>query len=304
MNRRAPLLAGVELGGTKCVCLIGSGPEDVRAQVVIPTGSEPRLTLARIVQILQEWQLAHGPLAALGIASFGPADLEPRSPGYGYITSTGKQGWRSVDVVGPLSRALSVPTRFETDVNAAALAEGRWGAARGLSHFAYVTVGTGVGVGVVVAGQLVRGFSHPELGHIRIVRHAGDDWEGSCAFHGDCVEGLASGTAIERRTLIPAATLPPEHPAWQFVAHAIAQLLHTLVLATAPQRILLGGGVMNGQQHLFPRLHHALQRSLNHYIEAPEIGAQIGAYVCAPGLGERAGPLGALAVAADALAAA
>ena len=303
MSGGAPLLAGVELGGTKCVCLIGTGPDDVRAQVSIATGSEPRVTLDRIAQTLQEWRRAHGRPAALGIASFGPVDLELRASRYGFITSTSKQGWRSVDVVGPLTRVLGAPTRFDTDVNGAALAEGRWGAARELANYAYVTVGTGVGVGVVVAGQPVRGFSHPELGHIRIVRHVGDDWQGCCPFHGDCVEGLASGTAIEARTRMPAAALPPGHPAWQLVVHALGQLLHTLVLTTAPQRILLGGGVMTGQQHLFARLQRELQRSLNHYIEAPELDAQIASYLCAPALGERAGPLGALALAADALAA-
>jgi len=295
------VLCGVELGGSKCVCLVGTGPGNILAQTSLPTGADPAVTIERIAVLLREWRRAHGPIAALGISSFGPLDLGTRSATYGFITSTPKPGWRRTDVVGPLSRACPVPVGFETDVNGAALAEGRWGAARGCHSYAYITVGTGIGVGLVAGGRPVRGFSHPELGHIRIVRRAGDSWQGACSFHGDCVEGLASGVAIEGRTGRRAADLQPDDPVWELVAHALGQLLHTLVLATAPQRILLGGGVMHGQPQLFGRLRRELQQSLNHYIEAPEVGAQIAACVRPPGLGDLAGPLGALAVAADAL---
>jgi fructokinase len=301
MSAPKPLLGGVEMGGTKCICLIGTGHDDIRAQVSLATGADPAATLARIEQTLRGWQAAHGALAALGIASFGPLDLAPGSASYGFITSTPKPGWRNTDVVGPLARAFNVPVRFNTDVNGAALAEGRWGAAQGLSDFAYITVGTGIGVGLVVAGRTVFGFNHPELGHIRIVRSAGDDWPGACTFHGDCLEGLASGMAIERRLGIRADGLAADDPVWALVAHALAQLLHTLVLATAPQRILLGGGVMHAQRHLFARLRSELQLSLNHYVEAPQLGSRIEQYIQPPGLGERAGPLGALALAQDAL---
>lgn len=301
MKAPGPLLGGVELGGTKCVCLVGTGPEDILARTSLPTGADPAVTLERIAAVLRDWNRDHGPIAALGICSFGPLDLIRTSATYGCITSTPKPGWGRVDVVGPLSRACAVPVGFDTDVNGAALAEGRWGAAIGCGSYAYVTVGTGIGVGLVVGGRPVQGFSHPELGHIRIVRRAGDSWKGACSFHGDCVEGLASGVAIERRTGRRAADLKPDDPVWELVAHALGQLLHTLVLATAPQRILLGGGVMNGQAHLFERLRRELQQSLNHYIDAPEVGAQIAACVRPPGLGDLAGPLGALAVAADAL---
>jgi len=150
MNGSAPLLGGVELGGTKCICFVGTAPDDIRGQISIPTGGEPQVTLGRIIDQLNAWQAQHGRIAALGVASFGPVDLSTRSPTYGFITSTSKPGWRFVDIVGPLARAFNVPISFDTDVNGAALAEGRWGAARELADFAYLTVGTGVGVGAVV----------------------------------------------------------------------------------------------------------------------------------------------------------
>ncbi len=284
MSAPVPVLCGVELGGTRCVCLLGTGPDHILAQASLPTGADPAVTIERMAAVLKDWRSAHGPIAALGVASFGPLDLDTTSATYGFITSTPKPGWRRTDVLGPLSRACPVPVGFDTDVNGAALAEGRWGAARGCHSYAYVTVGTGIGVGLVVGGRPARGFSHPELGHIRVVRRAGDGWKGACSFHGDCVEGLASAVAIERRTGRCAAELPPDDPAWELVAHALGQLLHTLVLATAPQRILLGGGVMNGQAHLFDRLRRELQQSLNHYIEVPEVGAQIADCVRPPGL--------------------
>lgn len=300
MTSSKPLLGGVELGGTKCICFIGSAPDDIRAQVSIPTGAEPRTTLRRIVDQLNAWQAAHGQIAALGIASFGPVDLATRSSTYGFITSTPKPGWRFVDVAGPLMRAFGVPTRFDTDVNGAALAEGRWGAARELADFAYVTVGTGVGVGLVVNGSLVYGFGHPELGHVRVARMAEDGWPGACALHGDCVEGLASGTAIAARTGMPAEQVPADSVVWQPVAHALAQLLHTLVLATAPRRIILGGGVTQSRPELLARVRTLLLQSLNGYLPLEELAGPIEQYIVAPGLGALAGPLGALALATDA----
>jgi fructokinase len=301
MSVAAPLLAGVELGGTKCICLIGTAHDDIREQVSIPTGSDSDVALGRIEETLRGWQRRHGKIAALGIASFGPVDLQRRSATYGFITTTPKPGWRNTNVGPRLAQALGVPVGFDTDTDGAALAEGRWGAARGLTDFDYVTVGTGIGVGVIVAGRPVGGISHPELGHIRVARAPGDRWPGACIFHGDCLEGLATGPSIAERTGRRGEELGADDPVWELVVHALAQLLHTLVLATAPQRILLGGGVMQTRPYLFAPLRRELQRNLNHYIQAPELEAGIDDYVRPPELGQMAGPLGALALAQDQL---
>jgi fructokinase len=236
----------------------------------------------------------------LGIASFGPVDLRPNSPTYGYITSTTKPGWRNTDIAQRLGRRMGGPVGFDTDVNGAALAEGRWGSAVGLDDFAYVTVGTGIGAGLIVRGKSIFGMNHTELGHIRVARKPGDKFPGICPFHGDCIEGLASGPAIEARAGMPASQLPPDHPTWDFVAHGLAQLIHSMVLTTAPSRIFLGGGVMSAQTHLFERVQQELKRSLNRYVEAPELEQGIGHFIVPPGLGNMSGPLGALALAADA----
>jgi fructokinase len=296
----AKLLAGVELGGTKCVCLLGMGPDDVRAMERLPTGADNERAMRQIEAQFDRWRQQYGPVRALGIASFGPVDLRPLSRTFGFITSTTKAGWRNTDVAQRLGRRLGVPVGFDTDVNGAALAEGRWGAAAGLSDYAYATVGTGIGVGSIVRGRSVFGMNHTELGHIRVVRKPGDTFAGVCPFHGDCVEGLASGPAIEARTGKPPAALPADDPAWEFVAHTLAQLLHTIVLTTAPQRIFLGGGVMAGQAHLFERVRQEMKRSLNMYVEAPELNEGLSQFIVPPGLGTMSGPLGALALAADA----
>jgi fructokinase len=286
------------LGGTKCVCILGTGPDDVRAIERLPTG-EREQTLRQIEAVLDRWRGEHAP-QALGIASFGPVDLRPGSETYGFITTTTKAGWRDTDVAHRLAQRTGMPVGFDTDVNGAALAEGRWGAGRGLQDFAYVTVGTGIGVGSIVRGRSVFGINHTELGHIRVVRKSGDPFPGVCPFHGDCIEGLASGPAIEARAGVPASQLPPDHSTWDFVAHELAQLMHTMVLTTAPARIFLGGGVMAGQSHLFERIQRNLARSLNGYVAAPQLGPGLAQYIVPPGLGTMAGPLGALALAADA----
>jgi fructokinase len=294
------LLAAVELGGTKCVCILGTAAGELRAQERVAT-SDPATTLARLEAVLEGWRSLHGPPVALGIASFGPIERHRRSPLYGCITSTTKPGWRNTDVARRLAKRFGVPVGFDTDVNGAALAERRWGAAQGLDDFAYITVGTGVGVGLIVNGAPVFGSTHTELGHIRPVRMPGDDWPGLCTYHGACVEGLASGPAIEARAGVPADSLPPDHPVWDSVSHALGQLLHVLVLSTAPTRIFLGGGVMSAQEHLFPRLRRELQTSLNGYVEIDEVGQSIDRFIVPPGLRDSAGPLGALALAVDAL---
>ncbi len=292
------LLAGVELGGTKCVCLLASGPSDVREEQRVATGA-PQETLAAIHAVLSRWQREHG-FTALGLASFGPLDLEPHSPRFGGIVGTPKPGWDDVALLSAF-RGFGVPTGLDTDVNAAALAEGRWGAARGLQTFTYVTVGTGVGVGTVIGQRTLRGMGHSEAGHQRVPRLAGSRWPGNCPFHGDCVEGLASGPAIRARVGVDPAQLPAEHPAWEEVIHSLAALFHNLVLTVAPERIVAGGGVFGGQTHLLPRVRQALVRSLAGYAHAPRIEAQGDAFVVPPALGERSGPLGAIAIAQQSL---
>jgi fructokinase len=295
MAESDPVLASVELGGTKCICLLGSGPDAIIDRRRIATGA-PEATLAQIEEVLEGWRVGPRPFAALGIAAFGPLDLDPASPGWGRVAATPKPGWRGVDLAGRLQRRFGVPTGFDTDVDGAALAEGRWGAARGLADFAYVTVGTGIGVGLVARGRPVGGFSHAEAGHIRIVRAPGDDWPGSCPYHGDCVEGLASGPAIAARLGRPAAEAAADDPVWPLVAHALAQLFHGLVLVAAPRLILAGGGVMESQPQLFPMVRAKLRESLADYVALPE-----GDYVAPPGLGALAGPCGGFALALDAL---
>lgn len=298
MTDPKPLFAGVELGGTKCVCLLASGPDDVRDEVRIPTRG-PAETLGAIGAVLTRWQAGTG-FDAIGVGSFGPLELDPLSPRFGTLVNTPKPGWTGTDLLEGLAR-FGVPIRLDTDVNGAALAEARWGGARGLGSHTYITVGTGIGVGSVVRGQTVGGLGHSEAGHLRIPRLVGRSWAGACPFHGDCVEGLASGPAIQLQAGVPAADLPLSDPIWEEVVQALAALLHNLVLTTAPERILIGGGVVGGQAQLLPRLRRALVESLNGYAAGPEIAADIDAFVAAPSLGSLAGPLGTIALAEAAL---
>ncbi|VWX46771.1 Fructokinase [Novosphingobium sp. 9U] len=256
-------------------------------EVQIPT-TDPNQTLSAIEAVLDRW---HG-FVALGIASFGPISIDCGSASYGHITATPKPGWTNTDVAGRLARRTQVPTGFHTAVVGAALAEARWGAAQGLQDLAYVTVGNGIGVGLVAGGEPVDGLTHSEFGHIRPARQVGDLWPGVCPFHGDCLEGLASAPAIAARVGEPGQTLAPDNTVWDGVAHALGQLLHTLVLTGVPRRIIMGG-VMVGTARLFPRVRTAMTRSLTGYVSMPEV-AQADTYVVPPALGDRAGPLGAI----------
>ncbi len=288
------IYAGVELGGTKCVVLLARGAGDVLVRDTVPTTS-PEETLGRIEGTLLEWKRAQG-FDALGISSFGPIDIDLNSTGWGHVLATPKPGWKGTNVAPRLRDAVGVPVAFDTDVNGAACAEMRWGAGRGMDDFAYITVGTGVGVGLIINGQPTRGFGHCELGHIRVARMAGDDWPGSCPFHGDCVEGLASGPALKARFGERLVSLEPDDAAWEPVAGALAQLCHAIVCAASPRRIAIGGGVMEGQPHLLARVSAMLADSINGYVELPEDRD----YVRAPELGSDAGPLGAIALAMSA----
>lgn len=288
-----PLIAGIELGGTKCICVLGSGPDDIRDEARIPT-TTPQETLAAIEAVLGRWSGYQGSgYQALGIASFGPVSIDPTAADYGFITATTKQGWSDTDVGRRLAAFAGVPMEFNSDVAGAALGEGRWGAAQDVADHAYVTVGTGIGVGLVLGGEPVSGLTHSELGHIRPVRLPGDSWGGSCPFHGDCLEGLAAGTAIRARTGMGAEQLAEDDPAWDGVAHALAQLAHMLVLTGIPRRIVMGGGVMTGIPHLFPRIREKLLQSLGGYGVAPGL-EPVEAYVVPAALGNLAGPLGAI----------
>jgi fructokinase len=284
--------AGVELGGTKCVAMLARGRDDILERASVPTTS-PEATLAAIEQLLEQWKAGPG-FDALGIASFGPVDLDRGSASYGHIVHTSKPGWSDSDVAGRLERAAGVPTAFDTDVNGAALAEMRWGAGRGFDDFAYITVGTGVGVGLIVNGKPTRGFAHSELGHIRPARLPGDDYAGRCPYHGDCVEGLASGPALEARLDgRKIGDVTADDPVWEPIAWTLAQLCHVIVCAAAPRAIAIGGGVIEGQRHLLERIEAMLVASLNGYMQLP----QGRPYIRYPELGPDAGPLGAIALA-------
>lgn len=291
----AALIAGVELGGTKCVCILGTGPDDIRAIERVPT-TTPAETLAGIEAILDGWR----GFDALGIPSFGPVGIDRAAPDWGHITATTKPGWSGTDIAPRLGARYAVPVGFDTDVVGAALAEGLWGAAQGLGDLAYVTIGTGVGVGLVAGGKPLAGLTHAELGHIRPRRLAGDDFPGMCSFHGDCIEGLASGPAIAARAGRPAETLTADDPAWVPVADAIAQLCHTLVMTGLPRRIIFGGGVALGTPHLLPRVRKLLADSLGGYGNGDLLGS-FDDFIMPAALGDRAGPLGAIVLGQAAL---
>ncbi len=292
------LCGGIEAGGTKFVCVVGSGPDDIRAEVRIPTTS-PDETLGAVLRFFRAQTAQHGPLSAIGIGSFGPVDLHPASSRWGFITSTPKPGWANTDIAGPFHREFGVPVAFDTDVNAAALGEWRYGAAQGLDTFLYLTVGTGIGGGGLVGGRAMHGLVHPEMGHVCVPHDlSADPFPGACPFHGDCLEGLASGSAMAERWGRPADTLPAEHPAWALEARYLALALQGFVCTLSPQRIVMGGGVMD-QPHLLPHVRQQLKALLNGYIHAPEVLDDMDGYVVAPALGRRAGAIGALVLAAQ-----
>jgi len=289
--------AGIELGGTKVVIAFGTGPGDISQRVRIAT-TTPSETLAEVTRLISE-RIKEAGLVGIGIASFGPIGLDRALPDFGRILKTPKPNWSGADIVGPLSR-FGVPIGLATDVGAAALAEGRWGACRGLSDHAYVTVGTGVGVGAVVNTQLVRGVLHPEAGHIS-VRHdrRADPFEGVCPFHGDCLEGLVSGPAIAARLGRQGEEVAADDPVWELVAGYLVQMAATLTYTLSPQRIVLGGSV-GDNGHLLARVRALLRTELAGYIGHLKDAQAIEHFLVAPGLGPWSGVLGGFALAADA----
>ena len=292
------LYGGIEAGGTKFVCAVGTGPNDMRAEVRFAT-TTPEETIGQAVDFFKE----QGELTAVGIASFGPLDPNPRSATFGTITTTPKPGWANANLGDRVSEALGgIPFGFDTDVNGAALGEWRWGAAQGLDTFIYLTIGTGVGGGAMINGRLVHGLIHPEMGHIRLPRDPGvDPYAGYCSYHGDCFEGLACGPAIGERWGQPAHALPEDHPAWDLEAHYLALALVNFICTLSPQRIIIGGGVME-QEQIFPLLRQKVQNLLNGYVQSPQILDEIDSYIVPPGLGNQAGVLGAMALAQQAVA--
>jgi len=294
------LFGAIEAGGTKFVCAVGTGPDDIRAESRFPT-TTPAETMAQANAFFHEQEKAHGPLAAIGISAFGPIDPHPDSPTFGHITTTPKLAWQHAPIVPMVREHFDVPIGFDTDVNGAALGEQRWGAAQGLDTFVYLTIGTGIGGGAMVNGQMLHGLMHPEMGHMYVPH----DWErdpfpGVCPFHGDCLEGLANGPALEARWKQRGETFPPDHKAWLLEAHYVALGLVNIITILSPQRIILGGGVM-GSPHIFPLIHREVRHQLKGYIQMPEMDETIAGYIVPPGLGNQAGMLGSIALAQNAL---
>jgi fructokinase len=283
------VFGAIEAGGTKFICGVGTGSDDIVIRE-IPTTS-PAATIAGVIS----WLSARSPdggLSAIGIGSFGPVDLNPDSPSWGYITSTPKAAWRHFDLAGAIGKGLGVPVRFDTDVNAAVLGEARWGAGRDIANCLYLTIGTGIGGGAIVSGRLLHGLTHPEMGHVRIPHDfAVDPFMGACPYHGDCLEGLASGPAIEARWGVKPEELAPDHPAWALEAKYLAYGIANYVCTLSPERILLGGGVMR-QVGLYPAINAELERLLAGYVSKIPL-------VMPPQLGDLAGVLGAMALAME-----
>ncbi|MEL6230705.1 MAG: ROK family protein [Cyanobacteria bacterium J06627_3] len=293
------LFGAIEAGGTKFVCAVGTSPDDLRAEIRIPT-TTPAETIAQVIDFFRQQKLRFGPLDGIGVGAFGPVDIHVDSSTFGYFLDTPKPGWQQIEFAGVLQRELVTPVGFDTDVNAAALGEYHWGNGQGFETFLYLTVGTGIGGGAVVNGQLVHGLLHPEMGHIRIPHDLSvDPFPGACPFHQDCLEGLASGFAIEKRWQQKAAALPINHPAWTLEAHYLAVGLVNFMLTFSPERIIIGGGVME-QTQLFPMIRSQVRQQMSTYLTVPKIMNDIDSYIVPPKLGGQAGIMGALVLAQQA----
>ena len=288
------LIGGIEAGGTKMVCAVGDENGVVKDRVSFPT-RQPKETFEDIIGYYKNWDIK-----ALGIGCFGPLDLDKKSATYGYITKTPKAGWENCDIVGAFKEALDVPVGFDTDVNGAVLGEVTWGAAKGLDSAIYITIGTGVGVGVYVNGGLLHGLVHPEGGHILLIRHPKDTYEGKCPFHKNCVEGLAAGPSIEARWGKKAAELADRDEVWEMEAYYIAQAITDYILSYSPQKIILWGGVMH-QEKLFGMVRKEVLNLLNGYVAHETITEHIDQYIVPPALGEDPGIMGAIKLGLDAL---
>ena len=288
------LVGAIEAGGTKFVCAIGTDPQNIE-EIRFPTTS-PEETIQKAIDFFKAKEIDSGEIQAIGIGTFGPAEVNPKSENFGWITNTPKEKWQQTDLITPIKNALGdIPFAFDTDVNTAAWGEGRWGAAQGLDHYVYITVGTGIGGGAVNDGKILHGKNHPEMGHLRIPKDSSiDPFPGSCPFHGNCLEGLASGTAIKERWNTDPYSLPEDHKAWELESTYLADAILNLTLTLSPERFILGGGVME-QTHLFPMIRTKLNQRLAGYVEIENIDN----FVLPPGLGSKSGVLGAVALAQD-----
>ncbi|SEN71606.1 ROK family protein [Lihuaxuella thermophila] len=287
------LYGGIEAGGTKFVCAVGDGDGKIIDRIQIPT-TVPAETMPKVIQFFSKFELQ-----AVGIGSFGPVDINLDSPTYGMITSTPKTAWRDYPIVQKVEESLGVPVGFHTDVNAAALGEATFGAAKGLDSCLYMTVGTGIGAGAVVHGKLLQGLSHPEMGHIFVRRHPSDTYKGSCPYHQDCLEGLAAGPAIEKRWGKKGNLLKDRAEVWELEGYYLAQALMNYILILSPKKIILGGGVMK-QRQIFPYLFEYLKKAWNGYVPLPELTSKIDEYIVPPALEDDAGITGALLLAKQA----
>jgi fructokinase len=294
VTRAARLFGAVEAGGTKFICAIGDEAGTIHTESRFPT-TDPAGTLAAVRGFFSAHRTPA--LSAIGVGAFGPLVLDRMSAKYGRIGKTPKAGWTDVDIAGMLAREFSCPVGFDTDVNAAALAERRWGAGQEAESLVYLTVGTGIGGGVLVDGVPLHGLMHPEIGHVRPRRHPLDGkFAGICPFHGDCLEGLASGPAIVARSGAELWQLDAAHAQWEIQADYLGQLCAQLVLTVSPHRIIMGGGVM-AQERLFGGIRQRMLHWLGGYIDRAEILNDVHHYVVPPALGARAGVLGALCLA-------
>lgn len=284
------LLGAIEAGGTKFVCAVGSENGEILEKISFST-TTPKETMEKVVNFFLDKKIV-----ALGVGCFGPIDLDKDSKTYGYITSTPKTNWINYDIVGKLKKYFDIPINFDTDVNGAALGEARWGSAIGLDSVIYLTVGTGIGGGIYSSGKLVHGMIHPETGHIMVKREKNDKYRGKCPYHGDCLEGMASGPAIEERWGVEASKLSKDHEAWKLEAYYLAQGLVNYILIMSPKKIILGGGVMK-QTQLFSLIQNEVVRILNGYVSHKNILKNIEKYIVPPKLGDNAGICGALALA-------
>lgn len=295
-----PLFGAIEAGGTKFILGIGSGPGQMLDTARLPT-TTPDETMAAVTDWFREAEKRHGALSAIGVGTFGPAGVHEGSADYGFITTTPKAGWGRTDVLSALRKVFPVPMGFDTDVNAAALGEWRWGAGQGCDSVLYLTVGTGIGGGALVNGRPLHGLLHPEMGHMRLPRAAGDHYEGCCPWHGDCLEGMASGPALIGRWGPQASELPENHEAWEIEAHYLASACVNFLMTLSPQRCIVGGGVMANNQ-LLPMVRARCAALVNGYLAHPALENGLENWLVAPGLGTQSGLLGAVALAEQALA--